>query len=375
MHKIMHIASGDLWAGAEVQLYNLASELDKRDDIVLRVILLNHGVLETRLQQRHVNVQVVDETRLGSVAIAKSLIKAMQDFRPDVVHTHRQKENILGAIAARLSGVGTCVRTVHGQPEFNFKPWQFHKHAYRLLDHLCGRWLQDRIIAVSLPLSQYLACEFPADRIVTIENGINIDEVISNSQIPLTAPLPGKADSTKVCIVCRLTPVKRLDTFLEIAKQVLASASNDFDFYIFGDGPLEATISENIRKNGLEGSVHMMGFQSNIPAYMNLMDILLITSDHEGLPMNLLEAMALRLPVISNCVGGIPHALDNGQCGRLITNQNIAEYSQAIDELITNPEIYKSYTRTAYERVQNINNTVNCARQHINIYTKLIFLS
>lgn len=373
MLKILHIASGDLWAGAEVQLYNLALELNKRDDIELRVILMNHGELETRLQLKGVDVRVLDETRMGSIAITQALVRTIRKFRPSVVHTHRQKENILGAIAAKLGGVKACVRTVHGQPEFNFKPWHFHKHAYRLLDYFCGYWLQNRIIAVSEPLAQYLASKFPASRIVTIENGINIEEVIANSLEPIPTPLPGKSESIKVCIVCRLTPVKRLDIFLKIAKQVITTVPNSYDFYIFGNGPLEETVRDQIRKDALEDSVHMMGFQTNIPAYLKRMDILMITSDHEGLPMNLLEAMVLNVCVIAHSIGGISHALEFGKNGLAINNQDINEFVSAILTCSGDSNRRIDITNSAKYRVNSDYNSFNCTDKYIALYKDIAY--
>lgn len=100
----MHIASGDFWAGAEVEVYNLAVELNKRADLEVLIILLNPGEPENRLQQKHVNVQILNENSIGPFVITLALIKIISNFRPDVVHTHRQKENVLGSIAAKLCG-------------------------------------------------------------------------------------------------------------------------------------------------------------------------------------------------------------------------------------------------------------------------------
>lgn len=369
MLKVLHIASGDLWAGAEVQLYNLAVELNKRADIEVLVILLNPGELEDRLQQKQVNVQILNENSMGPFAITLALIKIIRNIHPDVVHTHRQKENVLGSIAAKLCGAGFCVRTAHGQTETKIRYWEIHKLTFRILDYLCGLWFQDRVIAVSEHLAHYLASKFPANHVVTIENGINIGDVIASSQELITAPLPGKSGSIKVCIVCRLTPVKRLDLFLQIAKQMLTTVPDNYDFYIFGNGPLEETIRDQIRIDALEDSIHMMGFQSNIPAYLKRMDILLITSDHEGLPMNLLEAMALNVCVIAHSIGGISEVLGFGKNGILVNNQDINEYVSAIISLAGDLNRQKEITNSAKYRINSDYNSFNCAEKHIALYS------
>lgn len=246
-----------------------------------------------------------------------------------------------------------------------------HKHTFRILDYLCGLWLQNRIIAVSDHLAQYLANKFPADHIVTIENGINIEEVIASSQEPIPAPLPGKSGSTKVCIVCRLTPVKRLDIFLQIAKQLLTTVPDNYDFYIFGNGPLEETVRDQIRKDALEDSVHMMGFRRNIPAYLKKMDILLITSDYEGLPMNLLEAMVLNVCVISHSVGGISHVLGFSENGLAINNQDISEYVDAILTCSGESNKRLEITNSANYRVNTDYSSIRSADKYIAMYNNI----
>ena len=101
----LHIASGDLWAGAEVQLYTLVKALKQKLNVPVSVILLNHGVLENKLQQAGINVTVIDESKINSGKILRYLYTAIKSLQPDVIHTHRVKENILGGIAARACGI------------------------------------------------------------------------------------------------------------------------------------------------------------------------------------------------------------------------------------------------------------------------------
>jgi len=154
--KVIHIASGDLWAGAEVQLYNLAKELDQYSDISLSVILLNHGLLEQNLLEQNISVTVFDETRLNTVQILFKIIKQVYSQKPDLIHTHRFKENIIGSIATLLSLRTLSIRTCHGAPEFTFNFWQMHKTIMQRLDVMCGKYIQKRVISVSDELTQKL---------------------------------------------------------------------------------------------------------------------------------------------------------------------------------------------------------------------------
>jgi L-malate glycosyltransferase len=115
--EVLHIASGDRWAGAEVQLWTLVRHLNRREDTRARVVLLNEGETAERLREAGVAVDILDESRLNGLQILLGLRRLIRLHRPDVIHTHRQKENIIGSFANATTLRVPCVRTVHGAPE------------------------------------------------------------------------------------------------------------------------------------------------------------------------------------------------------------------------------------------------------------------
>lgn len=344
--KVVHIASGDLWAGAEIQLCTLARQLVRVSDISLTVVLLNHGILEQKLVNSNISVCVINERKLNSIVILHKLFLLLRRIGPDIVHTHRVKENILGSIAARLSGVRYSVRTVHGASEHRPHWWKIWKHIYRYADLFCGKFLQSKIIAVSPELNIRLQDDFDG-KVVTIENGVDIEAIYTPSTQQII--IPGKETATKICIVCRLVPVKRVDIFIEVAKILINELGEQVGFYIFGEGPLLDEYSMLIKKQDLSGHIHMMGFKKNIAAWLAKMNLLMITSDHEGLPMNLLEAISLKVPVISHAVGGIPEVLGHGDYGLLVGEQNIESYVGGVKKYLKNPDVVIEKAEKGYE--------------------------
>src|SRR5690606_28932171 len=163
--KVMHIISGDLWAGAEVQAYTLLKFL--REECDLHVVLMNHGELETRLAALGIPVTVIDESRHNSISILLKLRKLIMSVRPHIIHTHRQKENILGSLANFFCYRAPCVRTSHGASEFAA---QGIRQLQVILDRLVGQYLQDAIISVSEDLARKLKVHFPARKIHIIKN-------------------------------------------------------------------------------------------------------------------------------------------------------------------------------------------------------------
>ena len=167
--RLLHIASGDLWAGAEVQLFTLAKALKNNTNTIVEIILLNHGILEEKLLSSGFNVIVLDETKLNSLIILWKIIRIIRKIEPDVIHTHRIKENILGCLAARLTGNIPTLRTSHGASEHTPSRRNLPKHIIRWLNFICGRYLQRAIIAVSEDLAEKLKTDFPSKKIHVIE--------------------------------------------------------------------------------------------------------------------------------------------------------------------------------------------------------------
>jgi glycosyltransferase involved in cell wall biosynthesis len=215
--RILHVISGDLWAGAEVQACTLISELVRMPDTEVAAVVMNEGRLADKLGAAGVRVDVINERKLGPLQIGLRLRHLLKSWRPDVIHTHREKENILGMLANRACRNVPSVRTVHGGVEHTeLAGWRAIRHATVIrFDRWCGRASQQRVIAVSRDLGIRLAQNFPADRIVLIENGVAAEAVrAARGAAEFRTADP---NSTHIGIVGRLAPVKRGDIFLETA--------------------------------------------------------------------------------------------------------------------------------------------------------------
>jgi len=368
--RILQIASGDLWAGAEVQLYTLTVTLHQVLAIPVSVVLLNHGRLEQRLRDAGIRVIVLDESKMNGLQILYLLVKIIRASSPDVIHTHRQKENTLGSVAALISGRVASLRTSHGAPEHNPPWWKVQKHIFHLLDWLCGRFLQQRIVAVSDELAILLKNKYPDEKVHTIENGINLLEVNQRHEHPRTPH--DQSVVFRIGIAGRLVPVKRVDLFIRIARFMRDNYPDlKTSFHVFGDGPLRDQLVALNRSLDTVDIVHFEGHCDDIHLKIKSLDALLMTSDHEGLPMILLEAMALETPIIAHAVGGIPKLLDQGSCGILVQENQAADYAKAIHMLATTPDMYTLITRNAYSRVVSDYSAEMNARKYLAEYSSI----
>jgi L-malate glycosyltransferase len=364
--KVLHIASGDLWAGAEVQLYTLLSNLKKRDEISLHVALMNDGELSARLREQGITVNVFNETQLNSLQILVKLHGLMLSLKPDIVHTHRIKENILGSVVNLLATRAISVRTVHGAPEHPARGLaQLHKQVLAWLDIYTGRHLQDHIIAVSKNLQAPMAQLFGARKVAVIENGVDIASV--QAAVHAVDFRIASTHARHIGIVGRLQPVKRVDLFLETAallKQI--EPETPWQFHVIGDGSLREALEQQAVNLGLAGSVTFHGHRNDSVACLAGLDALIMCSDHEGMPMTALESLAVGTPVLAHAVGGLNDALANGAGGLLVHGHTAQHYADGLLQLLRSDK--EELRHKGLERLQDCYSSMHNAEQVANLY-------
>lgn len=319
--------------------------------VPVEVVLLNPGVLEAKLKQTGVKVTILDESRLNGFQIFYQLYRLIKSYQPEVIHTHRTKENILGSLAALFAGNTATVRTVHGDREHDASWWHLARNGIQLMDMLTGRFLQKRIIAVSDDLASILIERYPARKIRVIRNGVNCSD---------TPRLTRGARRTRgiaqeqfrIGLAGRLVPVKRVDILLDTVQYLkIYHTGLNLEFRIFGDGSLRRELEQQCIDKGIKNSVRFYGHVNDLTSELQKLDALIMTSDHEGLPMVLLEAMVLGVTVIAHAVGGVPDLLDKGKCGILVHEHSARGYAEAIQSLTSNPKQHAILSENAVRRV------------------------
>ncbi len=365
---VLHIVSGDLWAGAEVMLYTLAKALHAQRNTTVTVVILNKGTLEQKLRDCGISVFVLDESQLNGLQILKRLCAIIDDIQPDILHSHRIKENILGSIAAWHKHRIPSLRTLHGAPEHRPPLHQVPKRIILFMNWFCGRYLQKYIIAVSSDLANKLKKDYPESKIRVIENGVDIDTLLTS----VTPSLGNDDNIHHIGIAGRLTPVKRVDLFIDCAIYLKQNNPElNIQFHIYGSGPLQKTLAEQVYTNQAEDYIHFEGHTENIPQQLQTLDALLMTSDHEGLPMILLEAMCMKTPIISHAIGGIPHLLNHGKCGTLIYKHNAASFAEAIVNLIKQHKQHRQLAEQASVRLNDYYSATTNANAYLDVYREM----
>ena len=335
--RVCHIVSGDLWAGAEVQVATVASYLVEQPDVNLSAVLLNEGRLASELRRLGVQVTVIDESRNSAVRIVALLTRYLREHHVEVVHTHRYKESVVGSIAAKLAGVPHVIRTVHGMPE-PMRGWDRVKAwAYGAVDRATLWWFADLIIAVSKRMAETLKDSGYAPTPVThIHNGVDPRKVrATRTGDAVRRELGIGPRALLVGTAGRLSHVKGHRYFLRAAQRILET-EGDARFLIVGDGPLRHELRASAAHLRVEGACLLLGPRTDIYDLIAAMDIFVLPSLDEGIPMVILEAMALGTPVVATAVGGVPEVIRHRETGLLVAPRDERALADACLELARN---------------------------------------
>lgn len=368
--KVIHMISGDLWAGAEAQAFTLLSHLNKIANLELAVIVLNEGLLAIKLRELAISVYVLDESKTSAIDITNKVRRILVSERADILHTHRYKENVLGALASRWAGKPRLVKTVHGLTE-TFSPFNHLKASlYGLLDRAISRLLFDRIICVSNHTLQAVSKHYHQDQLICIRNGIDVEVThASTNRADVRARLDIDLSAQVIGYAGRLVGIKGLEYFLE-AISIVRSTIPDACAVLIGDGPEMNRLRTLAATLGIEDLVNFVGHRSDIYDLVGAMDVFVLPSLSEGTPMVLLEAMSLGTPIVATQVGGVPEILTHGVTGLLVTPGDAQQLATAIADVLTHKDKAQRQAAIAREAVQR-----NLSAQSMAEATKTLYKS
>jgi L-malate glycosyltransferase len=250
----------------------------------------------------------------GVLARADALARHLAVSRPNVVHAHLPIASVVARLACRRAGV-PCVSTEHNVLE------RYHP-ATRLLT--LSTWaLQDQVVACSDEVAASIARHVPASPhnplVTVVHNGVALERFVVGAEVraDVRARLGVGDDDALVGTVCVHRTQKALERWLRVAQAVWRRRPST-RFVLVGDGPERERLETLARELGLQGVVRFVGLQADPVPWLAAMDIWLSTSDFEGLPLALLEAMAAERAVVATAVGGVSEVVRDGVTGALV---------------------------------------------------------
>jgi L-malate glycosyltransferase len=369
--RILHIISGDLWAGAEVQVFNTLLALHKEKDVNVLCVVFNQDLLFNKLKEHDIDCVIIDEMKCNSFRMLVQLIITVHKFKPTIIHTHRNKEHFLGACAAIISKRKIpVIRTVHGLigvPQSLPFLKRFRSTIIWKIDTLLIKYMADALIAVSMNVRDIFTALRPKGKIILIYNSIDLNYINHQSVEGDPRSSYGIGNDFWIGTAVRLVMVKNIPMLIR-SGQALARNDIRFRISIFGDGPLKAELDSLISDLDLQGKITVLPFEQNILPIIRSFDVFVLCSRHEGMPMSLLEAMALERPVVCTAVGGMKEIIRNGINGLLVSDNDHCALADALTKLNKEKDFAKILGINAGKTIKNAFTITHATQQLLAVY-------
>jgi glycosyltransferase involved in cell wall biosynthesis len=218
-----------------------------------------------------------------------------------------------------------------------------------------------------------LKYKIPGEKIRVIDNGISLERFEKRAETRKMKTQLGFEEKTRVIgTVGSLVIEKGHIYLLEAARQIL-DVVKDLKFLIIGDGPLQKALEEKSEELGIKKHVIFMGHRKDIPELLTAMDIFVLPSIKEGLPVALLEAMAAKKPVIATRVGAIPRVIESKDIGILVEPKDISGLRDALASLIDDPERMKLLARGGFNRVSMDFSSDEMSKHYLELYNEITY--
>ncbi|HEX3774011.1 MAG TPA: glycosyltransferase [Polyangiaceae bacterium] len=362
---IVHVLSSFQLGGQERVALDLATLQRQAGHRVLAISLARppQGRLDQAFRDAGVETSAVPKSAGFDPSLPFRLARSLVKEHADVIHSHNPHALIYGAPAAALLRVPS-VYTKHGRnPDIGRRKW---------LRRVVSRWV-DAYVAVTPALGEIARAEHECapERLHVISNGIDAvrftprPEVRRRTREELGIP----ENAWVVGTVGRLSPEKDQSLLIDAMTPLL---SVERQLVIVGDGPERESLHLRAAATWKSAFVHMTGARTDAENLLAAFDVFALTSRSEGLPLVLLEAMAMRLPVVSTAVGGVPDIVEHGVTGFLVPPRDKKMLGEQLAFLSTRPAIAAEVAEVARHAVLERHTMQRMAEAYEKLYEGLL---
>lgn len=365
--KILHLISSEGFYGAENVVAALAGDLQQSGHSTCIGVFENTHAspnsVAAQFESRGLQVVRIPcrgRLDLKTVPRIREIIKAQE---ADLVHSHGYKSDIYAWLAARRMHV-PLLATSH--------LWTRQTAAIRFYEFLDGLVLRrfHAVTAVSGRIAEQLRqAGVSPGKITVIDNGIDLRPFQSADPSLRTELRAG--ERPLIGTVGRLTTQKGIEYFLATARQLLDEFP-DLLFVIVGDGPDREKLMQMAKDLKMAKSVAFTGARKDMPGVYASLDVFVLASVAEGMPMALLEAMASGRPVVATAVGAVPEIVASGKTGMLVQPKDAAGLANAIATLVRGPALRDRVARSGQTAVRERFSSQVMTQRYCQLYADLL---
>lgn len=371
--KILHlIDSGGIY-GAEVMLLNLIEQQLKRSIVPVLGSVGRKGEEERSIEAAasELEIQVVRfiATKGVDLLAGINIIRWAKDNEINIIHTHGYKPNLLTAFFPRKWRKIPIVRTLHGWT--NITKWS-KDGLYQMLDLLSLRFTESLFAVSSAMLKKPPLFNNSSLQVQIIENGIKAPEINGaiHDELKEDKIYHFCKDSHMLLSIGRLSEEKGFDKLI-LAVSLLIDEGIDVKLCIIGEGPQRDRLEALITEYNLQDRVLLAGYRERAFCFMPFFATYVLSSYTEGLPITILEAMHMGIPIVATKVGGVPEALDGGQAGILLDSNEPTHICAHIKMFIKDIQQRDAMIKKARKRAQTIYSATIMEQKYRNAYLQL----
>lgn len=316
---------------------------------------------------RWIEVPVLRLEHKALAAWRDAFAQAISEFDPHIVHVHAGVELLW--VTRHQARKRSRVFTVHG----------YHGRgaglSYRLAGILGGR-LAQRVIAVSESEARRLSA-VPKERLRVVLNGVS-DRRLEEPP-PSVADLPESA--VVVAVASRLEPPKGVDVVLEAFIQLhrrrravrrVDGVAAEAHLVIMGTGSQERALRQRAVEAGVQGYVHLVGYEPRAAAFFHRADVVVQASRQDALPLTIAEAMAAGVPAVVSDAGGLPELVQDGVTGLVVPAGETEAWEKALAELLGDPQRRVEMGKAARQRFEQGFTVERFAAATLQVYRELL---
>jgi len=378
--KVLHIIKTLNLGGAEVNLLNLLRAMNKTA-FEFHVAYSYGGELEPKFKEAGIKLCKYAEhdhkvKSPATFAIVARLVGYIRKHKIQIVHTHTFSAHIWGILAAKLTG---CKIVEHVHDSRYMDPAEFARRGgfnnqYKFVRRFKN--VSDCVVVLTQQNQEFLIKEgiYPADRIREYQNGIPLASQNTgggNARAKLIEKFGLKNDAIVILTPIRVASEKNVDLILRVVPDVMHEVPNAV-FLIAGDGPLYEQTVEDIKKNGWQDSIKMIGYYPDIQGLMQGADVFLLPSFMELHSIAILEAMSMSVPVVvSENVGCNSEFIQNWMNGVLLDPFNDDGWAEALVKLALDPQLRRQIGENGYKTCLEKFNINDVAKRFESLYAAL----
>lgn len=289
----------------------------------------------------------------------KEIRTIIQEFKPDIVHTHASKAGAIGRVSAFKENVPVVVHTFHGHVFHSYFGW-FKTWIYKMAERRLAK-KTDCIIAISNIQKNELVNIHkiaPESKFRVVQLGFDLNKFQSNKEEKreeFRVSYNLKPTDIAIGIIGRLTSIKNHDLFFEALKIIGHRTSKKINVFVIGDGELMPELKHKafLLEKQTSIQIEFTSWITDIAQMLPGLDIVALTSLNEGTPVSLIEAQAAGVPVISTNVGGVADVIVNNETGFIVDGFEPSVYAEKLEVLIENEEIRKKMSQNGWINVKD----------------------